>query len=111
VVVVVSEETGAVSLVERGRIVRNLDETRLASALLDLLEHDELPNARLPERATALRKTIPQAARRGRARVARSAARNQTTTTSVATPAPATPATPPAAAAASSPSSTGGRAE
>jgi diadenylate cyclase len=68
VVVVVSEETGSVSLVERGRIVRNLDESRLAGALLDLLEHDELPNARLPERATALRRTIPQAAKRGRSR-------------------------------------------
>jgi diadenylate cyclase len=74
VVVVVSEETGAISLVERGRIVRHLDEARLAQALVDLLEHDELPNARLPERATALRKTIPQAARRGRSRIARSAA-------------------------------------
>ena len=74
VVVVVSEETGAISLVERGRIVRHLDEQRLAQALVDLLEHDELPNARLPERATALRQTIPQAARRGRSRMARSAA-------------------------------------
>ena len=75
VVVVVSEETGSISLVERGRIVRNLDQARLAQALLDLLEHDELPNARLPERAGALRRTIPEAAARGRSRIARSATR------------------------------------
>ncbi len=37
VVVVVSEETGRVSLVERARIVRNLDERKLAGALLALL--------------------------------------------------------------------------
>jgi diadenylate cyclase len=37
VVVVVSEETGQVSLVERARIVRNLDETHLARALTGLL--------------------------------------------------------------------------
>ncbi len=38
VAVVVSEETGTVSLVERGRIVRNLDEDRLRAALFALLE-------------------------------------------------------------------------
>ena len=37
VVVVVSEETGRVSLVERARIVRNLDEVQLSRALLALL--------------------------------------------------------------------------
>ena len=37
VVVVVSEETGRMSLVERARIVRNLDEGALASALVALL--------------------------------------------------------------------------
>jgi diadenylate cyclase len=37
VVVVVSEETGRVSLVERARIVRNLDEAQLSRALLALL--------------------------------------------------------------------------
>ena len=36
-VIVVSEETGTVSLVERGRIVRNLDQQRLTVALTDLL--------------------------------------------------------------------------
>ena len=48
VVVVVSEETGGVSLVERGRIVRNIDQPRLVGALADLLEHEELPSARIP---------------------------------------------------------------
>jgi hypothetical protein len=42
VVVVVSEETGQVSLVERARILRNLDEAHLARALTGLL----LPEAR-----------------------------------------------------------------
>lgn len=37
VVVVVSEETGQVSLVERARIVRNLDEPKLARAIASLL--------------------------------------------------------------------------
>jgi diadenylate cyclase len=37
VVVVVSEESGRISLVERARIVRNLDETKLARALIALL--------------------------------------------------------------------------
>ena len=96
VVVVVSEETGSISLVERGRIVRNLDEARLAQALVDLLEHDELPNARLPERATALRRTIPQAARRGRSRIARSAARQRPSSNTA-------PATKPVATAAATP--------
>jgi diadenylate cyclase len=36
-VVVVSEETGSISLVERGRIVRNLDEEKLRVALITLL--------------------------------------------------------------------------
>jgi hypothetical protein len=35
--VVVSEETGGISLVERGRIVRNLDEDKLRVALTTLL--------------------------------------------------------------------------
>jgi diadenylate cyclase len=110
VVVVVSEETGGVSLVERGRIVRSLDESRLAGALLDLLEHDELPNARLPERATALRRTIPQAAKRGRSRIARSAARNPSSASGTSASAPPPP--PPApAAAASGQSTTSGRVE
>jgi len=96
VVVVVSEETGTVSLVERGRIVRNLDQQHLSAALGELLEHDELANAHLPERATRLRSTIPAAARRGRSRIARSGAKpappgpsTAAPATPVATPAPA----------------------
>jgi diadenylate cyclase len=139
IVVVVSEETGQISLVERGRIVRNLDEARLAQALVDLLEHDELPNARLPERTKALRRTIPQAARRGRSRISRTTTRkpptgtsptgtSQATTNSGAPAAAAatsgasanapaaaagatTPATAPAAVASSSSQSRGGRVE
>ena len=80
VAVVVSEETGGVSLVERGRIVRNLDQQRLAGALVDLLQHDELPNARLPARATALRRTLP-IPRRGRSRPPRATSTQPTTTT------------------------------
>jgi len=37
IVVVVSEETGQVSLVERARIVRDLDEARLAASLMTML--------------------------------------------------------------------------
>ena len=94
VVVVVSEETGTVSLVERGRIVRNLDQQRLSTQLGELLERDELANARLPERATRLRSTIPAAARRGRSRIARSSAKPVPAVQVPATPAPpvATPA-------------------
>ncbi len=121
VVVVVSEETGGISLVERGRIVRGLDQQRLAAALLDLLEHDELANARLPERATLLRKTIPQAARRGRSRFTRSGTPKPTPPAAPQKP-PKPPkppaqstaaATAPTAAAAATPSQTptGGRAE
>ncbi len=59
VAVVVSEETGAISLVERGHIARNLDEERLRRGLLALLEHNQLNAARLPARANALRRTLP----------------------------------------------------
>src|SRR6185295_6842565 len=38
IVVVVSEENGQISLVQRARIVRNLSETQLARALRGLLE-------------------------------------------------------------------------
>jgi diadenylate cyclase len=64
IAIVVSEETGSVSLVERGRIVRNLDEQRLVKGLMDLLEHDTLASARIPARATALRRTLPLRRRR-----------------------------------------------
>jgi diadenylate cyclase len=88
VAVVVSEETGGVSLVERGRIVRNLDQARLTSSLVDLLEHDELPNARIPARAAAVRRSLA-APRRGRNRAARAQA------TPPASAAPAAPASQP----------------
>src|SRR3972149_5393532 len=38
VVVVVSEESGSIALVERARIIRNLDEERLRTALVSLLQ-------------------------------------------------------------------------
>ena len=61
VVVVVSEENGQVSLVERARIVRNLNEPQLARAVRSLLAPDRRPRprsgaaARRPERAAARR--------------------------------------------------------
>jgi diadenylate cyclase len=64
IVVVVSEETGQISLVERGRIVRNLDEDRLRRGVIELLEHNTLSEtlsaARIPQRASAIRKTVSQ---------------------------------------------------
>jgi diadenylate cyclase len=54
--VVVSEETGAVSLVVRGRIIRNLDEDRLRGALAAQLSP---ANARLPANARAIRDGLP----------------------------------------------------
>jgi diadenylate cyclase len=51
-VVVVSEETGQISLVERARIVRNLDEPKLARALLALLH---------PQKGGRLRESGPSA--------------------------------------------------
>jgi diadenylate cyclase len=57
IAVVVSEETGSVSLVERGRMVRDLDEPRLSRGLVELLEHVPLAVA-IPERATALGRTL-----------------------------------------------------
>jgi diadenylate cyclase len=82
VAVVVSEETGSVSLVERGRIVRDLDEPRLARALVELLEHSPLTavkvpeRVRLPERATAIGRNI--ASRRPRRRGAGAAPSSST---------------------------------
>ena len=57
VVVVVSEESGAISLVERGRIIRNLDEERLARALVSLLRPG-------PDRSRVF--FLPAPSRRGR---------------------------------------------
>ena len=59
VAVVVSEETGAISLVERGQIARNLDEEGLRRGLVELLEHNTLSAARLPARANAWRRQLP----------------------------------------------------
>ncbi|HVM30644.1 MAG TPA: diadenylate cyclase CdaA [Candidatus Limnocylindrales bacterium] len=55
--VVVSEETGAISLVERGRIIRNLDEERLRNTLVALLGRGN--RRRLPARARAIRRGLP----------------------------------------------------
>jgi diadenylate cyclase len=67
--VVASEETGAISLVVRGRIIRNLDEDRLRGALIAQLSPSTLPaNARniregLPLRSRPrLRRARPPAA-------------------------------------------------
>jgi diadenylate cyclase len=62
--IVVSEETGTISLVERGRIVRNLDEERLRRGLMELLEHNTLSAARIPARANAIRRTVSTSVRR-----------------------------------------------
>jgi diadenylate cyclase len=66
--VVASEETGAISLVVRGRIIRNLDEDRLRGALVAQLSPSTIPaNARniregLPLRARPrLRRAAPAA--------------------------------------------------
>ena len=54
VVVVVSEENGQVSLVERARIVRNLNEPQLARAIRSLLAPDRRPRpVRAPRRRRA----------------------------------------------------------
>jgi diadenylate cyclase len=59
--VVVSEENGSISVAERGRIVRNLDEERLRNALVALLGGVE--GGRLPPAARALRRNLPLRAR------------------------------------------------
>jgi len=57
------------SLVERGHIARNLDEERLRRGLLVLLDHNQLSAARLPARASALRRTLPIGRRARRRRL------------------------------------------
>ncbi|MEO8272679.1 MAG: diadenylate cyclase CdaA [Chloroflexota bacterium] len=55
IVVVVSEENGQVSLVQRARIVRNLNESQLSRALLGLLEsNSDRARSRLPGGGTGL---------------------------------------------------------
>jgi diadenylate cyclase len=71
VAVVVSEESGSIGLVERGRIVRNLDEERLRRALALLLGHGGA-HVRLPARADVLRRTAPIRRRVRARRMARS---------------------------------------
>jgi diadenylate cyclase len=56
--VVVSEETGTIALVERGRLVRNMDEDRLRTALLTHLDPASA-RGRLPAQAAALRRGLP----------------------------------------------------
>jgi diadenylate cyclase len=115
IVVVVSEETGTISLVERGRIVRNLDEERLRRGLMELLEHNTLSDtisaARLPARANALRRTLPSVRRPARRPAAVEkgppTAASSTTTTGTTTGGASTPQAQSAAAAAG----TTGRAE
>jgi diadenylate cyclase len=101
IAVVVSEETGAVSLVEHGRIIRNVDEKTLREGLVALLERNPLSAARLPARANAWRRTLPMSGRvRGRRRAEPAAPTNA-----------ATPPAAPAASASSAPATTTGRVE
>jgi diadenylate cyclase len=111
VAVVVSEETGAMSLVERGRIVRHLDEEHLRRLLVELLEHNTLAAARIPARANALRRTLPPLPLRRTARRRRvgEAGGHATSAGSGSAPA-AAPASAQAASAATA-APTGGRAE
>jgi diadenylate cyclase len=87
IAVVVSEESGSVGLVERGRIVRDLDEPRLAKALVELLEHNPLTTVRIPARATALRRTV---ALRRPSRARRAAAEKEAAAAAAAASAPGT---------------------
>jgi len=68
IVVVVSEETGQMSLVERARIVRNLDEPKLTRSLAALLHPQTAGGLLLQERATPRRvgPSVRQLARRAR---------------------------------------------
>jgi diadenylate cyclase len=68
-VVVVSEETGSIALVERGRLVRNMDEDRLRTALLTHLDPGSA-RGRLPAQAAALRRGLPTRHRTRHRRVA-----------------------------------------
>src|ERR1035437_3128019 len=69
VVVVVSEESGQISLVERARIVRNLDEPKLARALAALLRPQTAGRIFRPDRRRPSRRvgpTVRELARRAR---------------------------------------------
>jgi diadenylate cyclase len=106
--VVVSEETGTISLIERGRIVRNLDEERLRRGLVELLEHNTLSAARIPARANAIRRTVSTSVRRPSRR--RGGNQPGAPTASAAPGASGGAASPPAAQSAG-PATTPGRAE
>jgi diadenylate cyclase len=82
--IVVSEETGTISLVERGRIVRNLDEERLRRGLMELLEHNTLSAARIPARANAIRRSVSTSVRRPNRRRRGTQTGSTTTTTGTA---------------------------
>jgi diadenylate cyclase len=103
VAVVVSEETGSISLVERGRIVRNRDEESLRRLLVELLEHNTLSAARIPERAHALRRTLPPLRRPTR--------RRRSTETSASAGSAGGPSSSTQTASAATAAPTGGRAE
>ncbi len=64
VVVVVSEESGQVSLVERARIRRNLDRTQIERALLALLRPERAPRGSIRERLSGGRQVEPGRLRR-----------------------------------------------
>jgi len=99
-VVVVSEETGSVSLVERSRVIRDLDEERLRTSLVALLR----PTASAQRTAAGI-SALGTPLRGKRPRVLRSRADRRTTVPAGATPsggvappapvdAPAAPASP-----------------
>ena len=68
IVVVVSEESGQISLVERARIVRNLDESKLARSLVALLHPKTAGGIFRAERTPPRRvgPTVRELARRAR---------------------------------------------
>jgi diadenylate cyclase len=87
VVVVVSEETGSISLVERGRVIRDLDEERLRTSLAALLRPTasaQRAAAGISALGTPLRGKRPRGLRSRRANVPASAplAATPSTTTS-----------------------------
>jgi len=94
VAVVVSEETGTVALVERARIVRNLDEERLRTALTALLSSGDLPRVIRPIAGSG-RRPRPTRPRLNRRRAdTPEGGRSAAATPASGTPAPAAPAAP-----------------
>ncbi len=66
IVVVVSEESGQISLVERARVQRNVDEAKLARALTQLIHPQTATELLRQERAASRRVAVRQLARRAR---------------------------------------------